>query len=332
MKQIEEIIVDEGFIAWASNQNSQLAFEWEQWMVGHPELKSKVDDAVKLFKNLKLKEKDVEGLLIEEEKSRLLKSLDISLKPTKVIAFKRYTWLMFAAACLILIIGSIYIFNLLFSTKIEQTAYGEIAERVLPDGTSVLLNSNSFVKYSANWEKSNEREVWIKGEAYFHVTKKSDHKRFIVHTDKFDVIVTGTKFDVVNRSNTTTVMLKEGGVIIHFPNRDDIKLLPGESINLNKDNSDVSLVKPSVAKEENVLAWVNKKLYFENTNMLEVCEKIKELYGLDVVLHTDSVRLKSKVVTGILPNDNLDVLIESLEATSDLKLIHKDNKLTINLP
>lgn len=331
MKQIEEILVDEGFIAWASNQKSQLAFEWEQWMEGHPEQKSKVDDAVKLFKNLKLKEKDVEDFLIEQEKNRLLKSLDITSKPAKLIAIKKYSWHI-SAACILLIIGSIYVFNLLFATKIEQTTYGEIAERVLPDGTSVLLNSNSSVKYSASWKKSKEREVWIKGEAFFHVTKKPDNKRFIVHTDKFDVIVTGTKFDVLNRKNTTTVMLKEGGVTIHFPNREDIKLLPGESIILSKDNSDVSLIKPSIAKEENVLAWVNKKLYFEKTNMLEVCERIKELYGLEVELHTDSTRLKSKTVTGILPNDNLEILIESLEATSDLKLIHKDNKLTISLP
>ena len=332
MKQIEEILVDEGFIEWASNQSSQLAFEWEQWMVGHPEQKSNVDEAVKLFKNLKLQEKNVDEFEIEAQKNRLLKALDISTKPARVVPISRYKWIMSAAACVLLLVGGVYVFNLLYGTKVEQTTFGEIAERVLPDGTSVLLNSNSSVKYASNWEKSKEREVWIKGEAFFHVTKKPDHKRFVVHTDQFDVIVTGTKFDVLNRSNSTTVMLKEGGVTIHFPNREDIKLKPGESINLAKDIEDINQIKPSIAKEEKVLAWVNKKLYFENTNMLEVCEKIKELYGLDVELHTDSARLKSKTVTGILPNDNLDILIESLEATSDLKLIHKDNKLTINLP
>ena len=332
MKQIEEMLVDEGFIAWASNQNSQQAFEWKQWMVEHPEQKSDVDDAVKLFKNLKLKEKDVEAFEIEFEKNRLLKAIDISKQPAKVITIKKYWWTVSAAACVLLMVGGVYVFNLLYGVKTEQTTYGEIAERVLPDGTSVLLNSNSSVKYAANWEKSNEREVWIKGEAFFHVTKKPDHKRFIVHTEQFDVIVTGTKFDVLNRNNSTTVMLKEGGVTVHFPNREDIKLKPGESVNLSKETTDISHIQPVVAKEENVLAWVNKKLYFENTNMLEVCEKIKELYGLDVELHTDSASLGAKTVTGILPNDNLDILIESLEATSNLKLVHKDNKLTVSLP
>ena len=301
-------------------------------MVGHPEQKSDVEEAVKLFKNLKLEEKDVTFNEIEVEKNKLLASLNFTNKPARLFKMSRYRWIASIAASIILILGSLYLFELFYGNTVEKTTYGEIAEKQLPDGTSVLLNSNSSVSYSHNWSKSKAREVWVKGEAFFHVTKKPDHQRFIVHTDQFDVIVTGTKFNVLNRENKATVMLKEGGVTIHFLNGKEIRLKPGESIDYASETKNIDDIKPEIAKEEKVLAWVNRKLYFENTNMLDVCQKIRELYGLDIEFGADSTKVAGKTITGILPNDNLDVLLESIEATSEFKFQHKDNKLIITLP
>ena len=127
-------------------------------------------------------------------------------------------------------------------------------------------------------------------------------------------------------------MLQEGGVTVHFLNGKEIKLKPGESIEYNGALLDVDNLKPEKAKEENVLAWVNKRLYFENTSITEVCQKINELYGIDMELGADSALISKRTVTGILPNDNLDVLLQSLEATADFKIEHNGNKVMVNLP
>jgi len=332
MKQIEEILVDEGFIDWASNQTSQQAFEWEQWMVEHPDQKKVVEEALKLFKNMKLTEIIVSKDIIEVEKDKLLLSVGSTKKPAKLFRLHRFRWVASIAACILLFAGSGYLLNKFYGKQEDRTNYGEIIEKQLPDGTSVLLNSNSSITYAANWEKSKEREVWIKGEAFFHVTKKLDHKRFVVHADKFDVIVTGTKFNVLNRKNKETIMLQEGGVIVHFLSGKEIHLQPGESLEYGKNEINVDNLKPEKAQQEKVLAWVNKKLYFENTTMLDVCEKINELYGVDMELGADSTALKKRTVTGILPNDNLDILLQALEATSEFKLEHKNNQVIVNLP
>lgn len=332
MKQVEEILVDEWFVDWASNQTSQNAAEWKQWMVEHPEQKNSVEEALKLFKYMKLAETNVSENIIEQEKNRLLNSLSEQKKPAKVVQLNRFKWIASVAACAILLVGGAYVFNALYGNTEQKTGYGQIAEKKLPDGTSVLLNSNSSVKYAANWEKAKVREVWIEGEAFFHVTKKVDHQRFVVHGDKFDVIVTGTKFNVLNRKDRQTIMLQEGGVTVHFLNGREIKLTPGESIEYNGSVVNVDNLKPEKAKQEKVLAWVNKHLYFENTSMLEVCKKINELYGLDMELGADSALIAKKTVTGILPNDNIDVLLQSLEATSEFKLERRNNKVIVNLP
>ena len=332
MKQIDEILSDEGFIDWASNQTSQQSFEWKQWMVEHPDHEKVVEEALKLFKNMKLTETNVSNDIIETEKNKLLDSIGTTKKPAKLFRLHRLRWVASVAACLILFAGSGYLFNKFYGKQEEKTSYGEMLEKQLPDGTSVLLNSNSSITYAANWEKSKEREVWIKGEAFFHVTKKPDHKRFVVHADKFDVIVTGTKFNVLNRKNKSTIMLQEGGVTIHFLTGKEIRLQPGESVEYGKEEINVENLKPEKAQQEKVLAWINKKLYFENTTMLEVCDKINELYGVDMELGADSVELKKRTVTGILPNDNLDILLQALEATSDFKLEHNNNQVIVNLP
>ena len=154
----------------------------------------------------------------------------------------------------------------------------------------------------------------------------------MVHADKFDVIVTGTKFNVLNRKNKETIMLQEGGVTVRFLNGKEIKLLPGDALEYNGEAVNINVLKPEKARQEKVLAWVNKRLYFENTSILEVCQKINELYGIDMELGLDSAVIKKRTITGILPNDNLDILLQSLEATSDFKLDRKENKVIVNLP
>lgn len=48
------------------------------------------------------------------------------------------------------------------------------------------------------------------GEVFFHVRKTPLKSRFIVHREHFDIIVTGTQFNVSNRHGKDNVLLQEG--------------------------------------------------------------------------------------------------------------------------
>ena len=106
MKQVEEILVDEAFIDWASNQASKQNSYWVQWMVEHPEQKNNVDEALKLYKYMKLAETNVSENVIEQEKTRLLNALNEVRNPTKMVNLKSFRWMVAVAASVILFVGA----------------------------------------------------------------------------------------------------------------------------------------------------------------------------------------------------------------------------------
>jgi ferric-dicitrate binding protein FerR (iron transport regulator) len=71
---------------------------------------------------------------------------------------------------------------------------GERKKIMLPDSTEVHLNSGSSLVYNKDFGNKN-REVWLKGEAFFEVTKDASHP-FLVNTKRMMVKVLGTVFNV----------------------------------------------------------------------------------------------------------------------------------------
>jgi ferric-dicitrate binding protein FerR (iron transport regulator) len=129
----------------------------------------------------------------------------------------------------------------------------------------------------------------------------------------------------VNRDDKTNVMLTEGSVTIKKDDGEEIKMKPGDFIELDNDQ----FVKKE-EKKENVLAWKERKLYFDNTPMSEVANIIQQQYGVTVKISDDSTA--AKTISGIMPNTSLDLLLSSLEATSDFKIVHINNEIVIEKP
>ena len=70
---------------------------------------------------------------------------------------------------------------------------GEYITR-LPDGSVVHLNAGSELKVPVYFG-TESREVWLRGEGFFEVVHR-ENLIFTVHTDKADISVLGTEFDV----------------------------------------------------------------------------------------------------------------------------------------
>ena len=80
----------------------------------------------------------------------------------------------------------------------------------LSDGTKVRLNANSTLEYPVSFDDAEVREVRLKGEAHFEVTK-NPHRPFVVKAGEMQTQVLGTIFDVkAYRKDAPKVTLMEG--------------------------------------------------------------------------------------------------------------------------
>jgi ferric-dicitrate binding protein FerR (iron transport regulator) len=171
-----------------------------------------------------------------------------------------------------------------------NTPKGSVSEMVLPDSSLIILNGGSTIKYSYNGQKG-IREVFLNGEAWFDV-HKNRKKPFVVHTACYDVIVTGTRFNIKSyasdKSFTTT--LEEGEVVINgtekFKLAESITLVPGEQFVFDRDIKEVNIKKININQ---VTSWKDNKLIFVNTSMKEAIVLLERKYGVDIEVNNSEI-------------------------------------------
>ncbi|MEX6686979.1 FecR domain-containing protein [Danxiaibacter flavus] len=314
----EEFLCDESFIDWLNRSDPKKTGRWEQWIKKNPGKQHLVDEAVELYHTLFVTESlKPEQLLSAEEK--IFETIEPSVPRGKVFNIQRW---MIAAAIAAVFAAAVLMFYHENKQEKIKSQFGEVVKNILPDGSEVMLNANSSVRYNSGWDSTMEREVWIEGEAFFHVAKTAKHNRFVVHTDRFDVVVTGTQFSVVNKAEVSNVVLKEGSVTVQAKNGKVVYMRPGDFIELRDD----ALTQKKVTAEQ-ALAWMEDKLYFDKTPLAEVVKIISEHYGVAVELADTG--LSAETISGVIPNNNLDTVLKALGAVSDLSIERKENHVLL---
>lgn len=320
---VEDIIADEGFQAWYFKTDEAAVQAWESCMASNPGMAMLVAEAREYMAAVSIREQEVFAGQVAAAEQRLMTRL-ASEPSTPVISLKRRTsrWWWAAAAVLLIGTSTMVLWNRQSPAALMHTTYGEIRKQQLPDGSTVMLNANSEISYHEGWKEGTSREIWLKGEAFFQVAKTPSKTRFIVHTERFDVVVTGTQFNVMNRAGKTNVMLTEGSVTLKTREGQEIYMKPGDFVEFNDQEPKVI-----TAKEENILAWKDKKLFFEKTPLRTAVQQIEELYGVKISLA--NTRIGDKPISGIMMNDNLDALLQALEATTEFHVVRKNNEILI---
>ena len=328
--QVEDLVTDEGFLAWYYKNDAQQTAEWENRLANDPALKNLADEAAILLDSLKITEKKVGAKQFNLAEQRLFNNLS-SEQGTPVVTLnppvKRRKWIAWsAAAAVLLAIAGYGTWRYLQPDEccesVYKTAYSEIRTETLPDGSDITLNANTEIRFTSDWKAGTDREVWISGEAFFHVKSTPTQDKFIVHSGNFDVIVTGTQFNVVNRDARNNVLLKSGKVTVRGPGGEEVFMNPGDFLEYAANG-----LQKKIVSESPVIAWKERKLIFEKTPMKEVAASITEVYGIKVMLPDDSVA--AIPVSGIFPNDNLDILLKSLEASQDFEIQKTDKFIQI---
>jgi transmembrane sensor len=322
---LEDLIQDQSFIQYIERSNAEAVSFWEAHIALHPDRQQLFNAAAWVIKGPAFNRRSLPGHIITAEWQRLSDALDAAPQ-TNVSPWYRYRWAASVAA-LAFLVSFVWLF--VFDHNItHRTAFGEVKEVVLPDGSSVMLNANSKLAYSETWAGDEPREVWLTGEAFFDVKKRNTADgRFIVYSRNTQVEVLGTSFNVNNRKTETTVVLSTGRVALKKDDGDDtvrVVMKPGDLVTFSPVTN---RMKKQRVNPEIYSSWKDHKFIFDNTPLSEVAILIEENYGKEVLIVEES--LKNRVLSGEIPVPNIDVLLDALSRSFDIKVTQKDNRIIL---
>lgn len=188
------------------------------------------------------------------------------------------------------------------------TPSGQRAMVKLHDGTTVWLNARSTLRYPNHFARE-ERKVELDGEAFFDV-EHNEHKPFVVSTEKLDIKVLGTKFNVFaykGREEFNTALL-EGSVKVYERMNEEKALFmnPNECVEL-KDNK---LVKRPMGNTD-FLLWKEGIYAFDDVPFEDIIKKF-ELYYDIVITVNNSKLMKYKFSGKFRQRDGVESALRTL--------------------
>lgn len=221
----------------------------------------------------------------------------------------------YAAAISILLVCGLHAYNLISSNS--AIAYntlsvpaGQRANLILSDGTNVWLNSGTKMQYPASFAKD-KREVILNGEAYFEVTK-DQKKPFIVQTDKYNIEVLGTKFNVDaygDDKNQFSAALMEGSIQLtdNLDVSDKTLLAPQQKA----DYINGRLVIDTI-RNYDIYRWKEGLICFEQVTFKELMKEFEKSYDLRIVV--ENKKLDTYICSGkFRVADGLDFILHVLQ-------------------
>lgn len=195
----------------------------------------------------------------------------------------------------------------------------------LADGTLVWLNSDSELRYPVKFAGS-QRDVWLKGEGYFEVSKNPE-KSFRVVVDDMIVKVLGTSFNInayKDRGNILTTLVS-GKV--------DIQDMSGKSLVVMSPNQQVDFRHGKISVQEvdvtRFVSWIDGKFYFNDMTLENIMSQLQRWYDIEVFFVDEE--LKSYPFTGVIRRDfTAGQIFEIIEKTTRVKFNVRGKCVTVN--
>ena len=243
-------------------------------------------------------------------------------QPAKPFRFIRKPPFMVAAgiAMALTIAGVLY----LHQPKVTaRTAYGQIDSLRLADGTLVVLNANTEIRWPKDFMGGHQREVWIDGEAFFSVAHLAE-KPFIVHTSRgMDVTVLGTAFNLNARNEEARVVLSKGRIKATYGDEEQF-LQPGEMLSLAAGSQRLQKGTTDTLYHA---SWRHHLLAFKNEPLGQVAKTIRDRYGLRVEFEDPA--LQSLRFTGSVPTNDLPLALRMIAMTFQLDIQQASHTIMI---
>jgi transmembrane sensor len=266
--------------------------------------------------------------------SRLSENGLITEKPLFRRSFVRTAYFRIAAVVLLLLgIGSVLVYLndkgvLSRNTIVATTDNQKNLQVILPDGSNIFLNRNTWLSYRKNFSRHG-RNVALSGEAFFEITP-DEKNPFIIDAGKARIKVLGTSFNVKtsNTDSEVEVFVKTGKVMISDEEgKENLILDPGYVGKMDSGSSEKSL-----NNDPNYMAWNTGVLIYDGQTLDVVFRDLKKVYNMDIVVSNPKILENTWTTNGPVDNEPQETIIRlicvsfNLSYTKDGNVYHLAEK------
>lgn len=203
------------------------------------------------------------------------------------------------------------------------TAKGERRSVKLADGSVVVMDADTAI--AEQFGDTERRLLLLRGTAAFNVSHAA--RPFVVAARDGEARVLGTRFAVSIDREAVGVALEQGSLQVAIPASGASEMLkPGEGVRYSDDR----LGAVDAVQIDDVMAWRDGRLVFENARLGDVVARVARYFPGRVVMAAS--QLADKRVSGSLRLDDGGAALASLSDTFGFGITRMGNTLAIIHP
>ena len=170
------------------------------------------------------------------------------------------------------------------------------------------------------------RQVELTGEAYFEV--KKDSRQFIVQTEKTQIKVLGTSFNVnayQNEESENTTLVEGSVQIVTIGNEKTHILTPGSNFNINKSSDEISIREVDTSI---YTAWINGEFIFRNQPLNTIFNQLSRWYDFDIEYENPSIQ-SMRFTGSAMKAYPLDYFLNQIKTVTNIKYRKEGGKVIL---
>ncbi|MFP4024460.1 MAG: FecR family protein [Thiohalospira sp.] len=314
-----------------SDKEVELLDDWINQSEEHKNLFFQIKNDLEIINKNKAMERINVDSAWEKLKSRIEEEeTSVEVEKEKQTTINLFRVLKYAAI-VIFVAGLGFLSTKIYNEKFgnylitETTGEKQVSnEIVLPDGTKVVLNAGSTLKYPETFADGNFRRVKLEGEAFFDVTKNQE-KPFIIDAISAEIRVLGTSFNVkADKRKEVEVYVESGRVELSR------KKSKKEKIIIDPGNVGV-ILENKISKQKNnnpnILAWKTKNIVFTEDKLSNVINVLSKIYHVEIRYNNDEIL--DYRLTSTFKNQDIESVIEVICVTFNLKVEYKNDAIIL---
>ena len=310
----------------SGNADSSETQELEAWVLEHPDHKAEFVALKKswMLTGMQQETRTVDVEQLWQQTATQIKAAPAPAPAPKIVALKprRRPWVAIAASIALLL--SVGLWLLSGTADFERQTTAASSAFALPDGSAIVLNQSSSLRYTKN-EETSQREVELQGDAFFDIAKDPEAP-FVILTDQLEIEVTGTSFyvDARNNQEEIQVIVAEGSVEVRY-GQEIQPLVAGDKAIFRKNEKKLVKIENTDA---NFTSLKTGELHFDNSPLEEVVFALNRQFNANLILEiTDLSNCK---LDGDHVNQSLKTILASIEGALGVSIEEKDSAIVLS--